>query len=326
MNLSEKLVLAVIGGGEAAEKAIPIIRKNSYFDLQAVQCKSKELIGLIPPICRKERLDELFNLPAISAIYIATPPDTHISIARRFLEYGKHVLIEKPLANESSQVNALIVPTGLTIGVALKKRFGDWIPHFNSLFHDELGGLHIELTWKINKPSTPWRFQLEKAGGGVLMDLGPHILDLAEFLCGSILKISGKAVFGDSTCCIDDSVWLHMVHYHGTVTDLSLSWRGKKREYCLNAVRGTKHLCHKREVGQEDTLELQYNNCYQVRLLSDSRHEYEGLFNNFAGAIYGRRNGLPTLADGIRNLRLISAAYQAIHSGGTVNIADYSEK
>ena len=72
------------------------------------------------------RVDDILDDPAIDAVYLATPVSTHYALARRALERGKHVLIEKPLATHIDQAEERAdlaaapgaLPSNATIGSA----------------------------------------------------------------------------------------------------------------------------------------------------------------------------------------------------------------
>jgi len=56
-----------------------------------------------PGITCTQNYEELLRDPSIDAVVIATPVSTHYPIARQALEYGKHVMIEKPIADRASR-------------------------------------------------------------------------------------------------------------------------------------------------------------------------------------------------------------------------------
>jgi predicted dehydrogenase len=131
----------------------------------------------------------------VDAVLIATPNATHSKISIDFLEQGIHVLCEKPLAVSSADAEAMFAAaskTGARLMAGQSRRFGSNIllahqmmssGHFGALrrLSASLGGDYRH--WKAR---TDYRSHKELAGGGVLMDIGIHLIDLAIWFLGSV--------------------------------------------------------------------------------------------------------------------------------------------
>ena len=128
--------------------------------------------------------------PAIDLVVVASPNDTHAPLARAALAAGKHVVVDKPLAGTAAEAQALADlarARGRMLSVFLNRRWdGDFLTVRKLVAAQMLGELRlVELRWD--------RFRLEQRagwkdapgrGGGVLADLGPHLLDQALLLFG----------------------------------------------------------------------------------------------------------------------------------------------
>ncbi|MEV6897700.1 Gfo/Idh/MocA family oxidoreductase [Amycolatopsis sp. NPDC051372] len=138
----------------------------------------------------------------VGLVDICTPGDTHAEIALAALAAGKHVLCEKPLANNVAEAAAMAAAAeeatarGVRSMVAFNYRRVPALAFARSLVADgRLGELrHVRAQYLqdwIVDPEFPlvWRLQKERAGSGALSDIGAHIVDLAQFLTGS--RISG---------------------------------------------------------------------------------------------------------------------------------------
>jgi predicted dehydrogenase len=141
----------------------------------------------------------------IQIVDVCTPGHLHAEVAIAALEAGKHVIVEKPIANSVDEAKRMVAA-----GDAATKRGQHAIVNFNyrrvpaialakKLIDDgRLGPLHhvraAYLQDWLNDPTTPmsWRLRKEDAGSGALGDLGSHLTDLVMHLTGeSIDSISG---------------------------------------------------------------------------------------------------------------------------------------
>jgi scyllo-inositol 2-dehydrogenase (NADP+) len=156
--------------------------------------------------------------PAIDLVVVASPNDTHAPLARAALEAGKHVVIDKPLARDAAEARAianLAQARGRMLGVFHNRRWdGDFLTVRKLIEAGALGDLRlVELRWD--------RFRLEQRagwkdaagrGGGVLADLGPHLLDQALLLFGVPEAVAADLVTQRGDGATDDYAELTL-HY-----------------------------------------------------------------------------------------------------------------
>lgn len=136
-------------------------------------------------------LDALLSLDAIECVVIATPNDTHYELARRTLERGKHVLVDKPVtlsADEARTLAAIAKQRGLVFAPFHNRRWdGDFLTVRELLANGELGRVtHYESHFDRFRPQVRQRWREDATrGGGLLYDLGPHLIDQALALFGA---------------------------------------------------------------------------------------------------------------------------------------------
>ena len=171
-----------------------------------VDCPTTEPVALWHP--RQERLeqacraanlpghtdfDNLLGDPGVAAIVIATPPAPRFELARRALEAGKHLLLEKPVALDAIQVEELqrlALRKGLTVAVDFEYRAVPPFQQLAALLEQGVLGEPwlVKLDWLMASradPSRAWNWYSQAAeGGGVLGALGTHALDLLHWLVG----------------------------------------------------------------------------------------------------------------------------------------------
>lgn len=139
--------------------------------------------------------DAMLTDPAIEAIYVATSNTTHFETARKALEAGKHVLVEKPVT--TSMEDARILATmarkrSLSLSVNLMmpnntyNQLARELLHSGTIGHVEHLVLHMEFLYGSEaSEAATWRCSDPLQLGGPIGDVGGHCLDMAEFLSGS---------------------------------------------------------------------------------------------------------------------------------------------
>ncbi|WP_150267071.1 Gfo/Idh/MocA family protein [Paenibacillus tepidiphilus] len=122
----------------------------------------------------------------ITAVIIASPNYTHVDYTRQALLKGKHVLCEKPVAFLEAEIREIVElaeQNGLIYLPGFVNRFRLDVKKFYQLFTEGKAGelAHIEASW-IRKSGVPnpgsWFTNRKFSGGGVLTDLGSHIVDI----------------------------------------------------------------------------------------------------------------------------------------------------
>ncbi|MFC4246239.1 Gfo/Idh/MocA family protein [Natribaculum luteum] len=150
--------------------------------------------------------DDLFD--AVDAVVVTTPNKFHEEYAVDALERGLHVLLEKPLAHnlESAQrIAHAAADANATCMVGFNNRFSNAVQIVkNQIDRGELGRVtHLEANY-VRRRGVPgrgsWFTRRAIAGGGALIDLGVHAIDLALYLLGypDIQEVSGvtRSEFG----------------------------------------------------------------------------------------------------------------------------------
>jgi predicted dehydrogenase len=146
---------------------------------------------------------QLIEDPEVDAVYIATPPGSHMEYTLAAAKAGKPVYVEKPMALNAAQCEEMIAAcreAGVPLYVAYYRRA---LPRFlkvKELLDSGAVGeirfvttLHYQPAPEVRDETIPWRLQPEVSGGGLFYDLACHTLDLLDFLLGPIAEAQGFA-------------------------------------------------------------------------------------------------------------------------------------
>jgi predicted dehydrogenase len=133
----------------------------------------------------------------IDAVYIASPPAAHCQQAVACAESGKHVLCEKPLGMNPAQAEAMVAAcekAGLLLGTAFMMRFHAQHQAALRIVRDGRLGTPVFGRAQLScwYPAIPgaWRQDPATGGGGSLMDMGGHCVDLLEMFFGHARAVS----------------------------------------------------------------------------------------------------------------------------------------
>lgn len=145
---------------------------------------------------------KMLELADLDVVNVCTPNFLHVQPAVDALDAGKHVLVEKPIARNATE-GALIVEAakrnGKKLMVAQCMRFGSETQFLKRCIDaGELGEIYFGRVWALRRRGVPsWGVftDKEKQGGGPLIDIGVHMIDMALYLMGHPKPIaaSGKA-------------------------------------------------------------------------------------------------------------------------------------
>jgi predicted dehydrogenase len=144
----------------------------------------------------------LLDAEDVQAVSVVVANRLHREIVEALLAAGKHVLCEKPLADGIEDAEAMLAAArarpDLVAGTGFVYRRQPAVAAIQRLLADELGEVsHFNGRYwcdYAHSPRTPmsWRYT-GGPGSGALADIGSHLLDLAEFLCGEIVSVGGAA-------------------------------------------------------------------------------------------------------------------------------------
>ena len=196
--MSKKTKVAVIGTGSIAQsKHIPAYLKNPDAEIIAIcdiNPETLEKVGNELELDEKYRFldySELLKLDEIEAVDICTPNYVHMDPTVKALNAGKHVICEKPIALDGKEGAAMVEAarkSGKQLMVALCQRWRSDAGVLKRFIEaGDMGEIYYARVHALRRRGIPgWGVftQKDKQGGGPLIDIGVHILDLTLWLMG----------------------------------------------------------------------------------------------------------------------------------------------
>lgn len=163
--------------------------------------------------------DRLIADSNVSAVYIASPPGSHLELALKVAAAGKPAYVEKPMARSYEECRVMVDAferAGQPLFVAYYRRA---LPRFlkakELVDSGRLGQIRsVDVRYgsdgqtRLDAARLPWRVQAEHAGGGLFLDLASHTLDVLDFLLGPLEGATGEATNVASPGDVEDRVLL----------------------------------------------------------------------------------------------------------------------
>jgi 1,5-anhydro-D-fructose reductase (1,5-anhydro-D-mannitol-forming) len=221
----------IIGCGDVCEvKSGPAFQKASGSRLVAVMRRHR---ALAEDYARRHGVprfyddaDALVGDPEVDAVYIATPPGSHVEHALRACRAGKPAYVEKPMARNHAECSAMIrafEQARVPLFVAYYRRALDRFRALRDIVGSERLGIVTGVTYRYAAPhhakldanELPWRLSAEQAGGGLFLDLGCHTLDVLDFVLGPLRDVAGSAANCASPYEVEDAVAMSFVTRDG---------------------------------------------------------------------------------------------------------------
>ncbi len=205
--MAKKLRIGIIGtGGIANGKHMPSLAKLETVEMVAfcdvVEAKAAEAAQKYGTPDAKVYTDykQLLEDGSIDVVHVCTPNDSHAEISIAALEAGKHVMCEKPMAKTAADARRMVEAakrTGKKLTIGYNNRYRSDSQYLHKVCRSgELGEIYFAKAHAIRRRAVPtWGVFLdeEKQGGGPLIDIGTHALDLTLWMMNNYKP---KAVLG----------------------------------------------------------------------------------------------------------------------------------
>lgn len=329
--ISEPVRVACIGLGWWSDVLADAIQRSDKLKIVACYTRSddKRQAFATKYRCRAaSSYDAILADPGVEAIINTTPNDVHLETTRAAASAGKHIFLDKPIANTVSDGRAIAQicsNAGVVLALGYQRRresqfrsirqqidaglFGKLVNAEANISRDRLGKVDL----------SSWRYQAQGMPGGVMLQIGIHYTDVLEYLMGPIKAVSGRlaqlVLPGDNP----DVASLLLEHENGAVSTLNASYASASEYYLMNIY------------GKEAT--AYYDLHHGLRLLKRgadapiavprTRNDtFVEELEEFAAAVRGR--GQPEISGSYAttSLAVVRAGILSAHEGRRVEIAE----
>jgi predicted dehydrogenase len=319
---------AVVGCGTAANHIhLPALR-SAGADVTVFASRS---IGSSEATCAawgsgavEARWEDAVRRDDVDAVVIATPNAQHHAVAMAALSAGKHVLVDKPMACTLADADEMIAAADRAERVLVPVQNTRFAAPFAAAAQQVREGTIGEVTGfrvafghagpQAWAPTATWFFDRAAAGGGCLIDLGVHAVDLVRAVTGDdVTHVS--AVLNGEAGDVETDAQLVVRLRAGAIGSIHASW---------SAPSGTDHQLT--VVGTEATLHLDSRTPLTLVSASGERSRVElpdatsSPLDELLAAVRGERAPTVTAADGRAAIAVVEAAYRSAISGELVEV------
>ncbi|MBS1902522.1 MAG: Gfo/Idh/MocA family oxidoreductase [Bacteroidetes bacterium] len=341
----EKLKLALVGCGNIGQIVhLPILKRMADVELCAIvdpdERKAKAIAERYGVHSTFKSIDALLATglgSEIQAVDVCTPTDQHSAPAIAALQSGKDVIVEKPIARTAKEAKAIADVAdeyGRKLMVGMNNRFRPDTMILKSFIESkELGNVYyIKSGWlKQQSSAATWQQQKEKSGGGVFIDLGIVMLDMALWLLNypKVATVSATTYY-QFTKKVEDSAAVFIRLADGVTLTIETSWTfhregdffycnvfGKDGSAFINPLRVFKHVA-----GNLVNLTPAKTES-QVAMYKKS---YENELRHFVNACRGLVPLVSTGNEATMRMQVVEAIYQSAAKNKEVTLSSPKKK
>lgn len=238
----------VLGYGLAGRHFhVPFIRALGEFELRAVATSRAEARAHLPGVRVVPQAEDIFNADDIDLVIVATPHRLHVSQTLAALAAGKHVVVEKPVAANTADIETLkqasLSARKMVIPFQNRRWDGDFMTVQKLIRSGMLGIVHhFETHWPMFRPQPRgvWRDTPDEMGG-ILNDLGPHLIDQTLMLFGMPAAVEAQIMTHRPGYAVDDAFRIQMHYASGlyALLETDVLNGGTVPRYTIRGTNGT---------------------------------------------------------------------------------------
>ncbi len=322
----------VLGAGSVAQRrAMPAITKAGDAELHALLSRDTERAQRLAIAYGAKNyyitVDELLSDEVLDAIYVSTPVYLHCEQVVAAAERGFHVLCDKPMAMNTAECQRMIdacQANGVHLQICFLFRFHSCFQQIRSwTAEDRLGQIvqgRVPFLKPFPVPTGAWRGNPNQGGGGSLMDLGSHGVDLLRYILGEVSQVSAfcnSVVHGYD---VEETGTIMMRFESGAQGFVDTSFAAAGCDLVIEIYGTDGGVWVYNDDGWK--IKLSVNGESQI---IDSQFEdlYQLQFEHFAQCVTEGEQPIVTGVDGLRTNEILAAAYESDRTGRAVSCSDF---
>ena len=318
----------VLGAGSVAQRrAMPAINRAIDTELHALLSRDEERAKRLAtahgaPVYYTT-VEELLSDEALDGIYVSTPVYLHCEQVIAAAERGFHVLCDKPMAMNAEECQRMIdacQANSVHLQICFLFRFHSCFQKIKSwVAAGDLGQIvhgRAPFLKPFPIPTGAWRGNPDQGGGGSLMDLGSHGVDLLRYLIGEVNQVSAFCNSAVHEYDVEETGLIMMRFENGAQGFVDTSFAAAGCDLVLE-VYGTDGWVW---VYNDDGWKIKRSTSDGSQII-DSPFEdlYQYQFEHFARCVTEAEEPIVAGIDGLRTNQILAAAYESDRTGQTVS-------
>jgi len=276
-----------------------------------------------------DNYDSLANNPEIDVIYVVLPNSMHPEYTVRALKAGKHVLCEKPMANtpqECEQMIAAAKAGNRKLMIGYRVRYEPYNQTMIKMAQDtaEMGPTRVILAdagFNIGDP-TQWRLRKAMAGGGSLMDIGIYALNAARYLSGEepveVNAMMHSTPNDPRFAEVEENITFQLRFPSGILANCTSSYGVNLGRFRVFKPRGSFELD---PASSYTGLRMRVFRGGSIEERTMPQRDHFALeMDHFSASIMNNTDPLTPGEEGLKDLKVMMAIYEAAKSGRTVKV------
>jgi len=321
----KKIGLGIIGLGYVGQIHLRHAQKLANAHVTAVADLSKKALKKAKNNGIKNTFtsyEEMLKLPGLDAVIIALPTHLHLKCVRDAAEAKKHIFLEKPMARntqEAKEILSTVQKNNIKLMMGYPLRFNKQFRELKRKIYDgTLGDIEIAIANYISSgpffhraeahapiPVPEWWFNKELTGGGALIDLGSHLINLLRWYFGEITEIKSYLGYRFNMPFEDKAVCLTRFE-NGTIAIINVGWFLQGYQLKIELIGTVNHITVQHKPPNPLTAAIQM----LTTGTSQFYHAHKAELQHFVNSPINDKTPTPTGEDGLKDLEAIEKAYK----------------